>query len=136
MMAAARSLSYERAAELRNKREVLVWLNGHLQRLSDARQRHSFVYPVAGRDGTQIWYVVRQGRVEAVMSTPADAAGRRHAIDLLESIYYTDQARPAWPPSEIDAVFLIAAWFRRYPEELARTLSAAEALALCRAVRL
>jgi hypothetical protein len=36
--------------------------------------------------------------------------------------------------NEVDGVLLVAAWFRRHPEERARVLGPAEALARCRGV--
>ena len=44
------------------------------------------------------------------------------------------QEPPAGPlgVEEVDGVLLVAAWFRRHPEELGRTLAPATARELCR----
>jgi excinuclease ABC subunit C len=65
MEAASVALAFERAAALRDKLETLHWLHVHLARLRVARERYSFVYPVAGEDGEDRWYLIHRGRVAA-----------------------------------------------------------------------
>jgi excinuclease ABC subunit C len=132
MTSASTELAFERAMALRDRLELLRWLDGHLERLRRLRQGQSFVYPVRAAEGGEVWYLIHQGRVAASRPAPsADTAGRTAA--LVEALY-----RRRLPPgaalggSEVDGVLLVAAWFRRYPEERTRVLSPQQALALCR----
>jgi excinuclease ABC subunit C len=127
MTAASAALAFERAAVLRDKLEALRWLSDHLERLRQAATP-SFVYPVAGADGSCLWYFIHQGRVRAALPAPRDDAGRRAAAALLEAVY--ERADVAGPPGldEIDSVLLVAGWFRRHAAERRRTLQPGEAL--------
>jgi excinuclease ABC subunit C len=131
MAAAANALAFERAAALRDRLDVLQWLHGHLERLRRLRQGQSFVYPVHGPDGGEVWYMVHQGRVCAARPAPTAETAARTA-SLIESLY-----RRRFPPGsalgggEVDGVLLVAAWFRRYPQEQARVLAPEQALARC-----
>jgi excinuclease ABC subunit C len=132
MLAASAALAFERAAELRDRLEVLQWLHGHLDRLRLLRDGQSFVYPVRGAEAGEVWYLIHQGRVAAARPAPTPATAARTAA-LVEALY-----RRRLPPGaalaggEVDGVLLVAAWFRRHPEERARVLAPAQALALCR----
>ena len=92
--------------------------------------RHSFVYPVRGHDGAELWYLIHGGRVCAVVPAPRDDVGRRHAAARLEAVYRRDSSPPG--VGEVDGVLLVAAWFRRRTEERQRTLEPAEALSFSR----
>ena len=75
MTDAAAAQAFERAAALRDKRAALQWLSDHLERLRQARDRHSFAYPLPGRDGREWWYLIRRGlvneaRVIAITKSP------------------------------------------------------------------
>jgi excinuclease ABC subunit C len=130
MRAAAAQLAFERAAALRGRLDSLRWLSRHLERLRQAAG-HSFVYPVAGTDGGEAWYLVRQGRVRAALPAPAGGAGESAAA-LLGAVYAGPVVGGAPALEEVDGVLLVAGWFRRHPEERARTLTPAEALARVR----
>jgi excinuclease ABC subunit C len=127
MAEAATALQFERAAALRDKVEVLRWL---IERLDHVRQaaEHSFVYPVRGHEGGVLWYLIHRGRVVAAVPAPHGDEGRKAAADEITALYSQREIAPG-PPSleEIDGVLLVAAWFRHYPEERARTLSPAAA---------
>jgi excinuclease ABC subunit C len=122
MQAAADALEFERAAGLRDKHDALAWLRHQLDRLRQARDSHSFIFSVKGRDGKDRCYLIRLGRVEAVIDAPSDAESQNRATELIHSVYRS--SRPRRVPrtvEEIDAVFLIASWFKRHPEDRART---------------
>jgi excinuclease ABC subunit C len=131
MAAASDALAFERAAELRDRLQVLQWLQGHLERLRRVRDGQSFVYPVAGPESAEVWYLIHQGRVTAARPAPSPETAARTAA-MIEALY-----RRRLPPgaalagNEVDGVLLVAAWFRRYPEERARVLTPEQALALC-----
>ncbi len=128
MSAASEALAFERAAMLRDKHTLLQRLHERLDRLRQARERHTFVYPVIGQDGRQIWYLIRHGSVTAALAAPSEAAGWSAAEFALEKAF---GAAPPWvaasPAEEIDGILLVSAWFRRYPEERQRVLTPAEA---------
>ena len=132
MKQAAAQLAFERAAALHEKLTVLTWLHEHLERVRQARRLYHFIYPMARRNGPDLWYLIRRGWVAGVIPAPADAASRTAAAAAIEAAYHPSAhiASPAWS-EEIDGVFLVAAWFRRQPKELQRTFSPEEALARC-----
>jgi excinuclease ABC subunit C len=117
MNAASEALAFERAAALRDKLDVLTWLSERLAHVREAA-RMSCVYPVCGHDGTELWYLIHQGRVRAA-SPRAEAD--RGAEALRVSGFRLGSANDS-PPTveEIDSVLLVAAWFRKYPAERAR----------------
>jgi excinuclease ABC subunit C len=124
MTAAAAALAFERAAVLREKLNALDWLQRHLERVRQASERHHFIYPVKGHGGHDVWYLLRHGWVAAALPAPHDAEGRQRAAAVIDEVYHRPAkwAGPArW--EEIDEVFLVAAWFRRHPQELTRTIA-------------
>lgn len=140
MTAASTALEFEKAADLRDQREVLQWLLDQLQWLQLARQRHSFIYPVSSEGSGKHWYLIQGGRVAAAIPEPRDRPGRLAAATKIEGIYLGNQVRhEARRVEEVEGILLVARWFRRYPEERGRVWKPEEALALCRqetAVRL
>ncbi len=126
MHAAAAAMQFERAAALRDRWQALHWLTRHLARLREAGE-HSFVYPVAGREGTEVWYLIRRGRVAAALPKPADDTSRRSAAVLLAEVFAPGRVVPG-PLSlaETDGVLLVASWFRRHPEEKRRAFDPAQ----------
>jgi excinuclease ABC subunit C len=127
MKAASAVLDYERAAVLRDRLEVLRWLSERLAHLRACRLR-SFVYPVTGHDGAQVWYLIRHGRVCAALPAPQEEQARRAAAAVLQEVYGKDT--PPGPPTleEIDGVLLVASWFGRHKDERLRTLEPTAAL--------
>jgi hypothetical protein len=121
----AAALAFERAAALRDRLDDLRWLSRHLERMRQAAE-NSFLYPVKGSDGSELWYLIHGGRVRAVLPAPRDEAGREAARAAAQATYRTGGA--AGPPGldEIDGVLLVAAWFHRYPAERERTVPSAE----------
>jgi excinuclease ABC subunit C len=132
MLAASAATQFERAAALRDRLDSLRWLSEHLARVRQAAE-HSFVYPVAGPEGAQTWYLIRRGHVRAAVPAPQDAAGGAAAAAALGAVYRKAGDLPG-PPGldEIDGVLLVAGWFRRHPAERQRTLTPEEALTACR----
>jgi excinuclease ABC subunit C len=126
MTAASANLEFERAAALRDKLDSLTWLCERLRHVREA-SRHSFVYPVRGHDETEWWYLIHGGRVRAVVPSPQDEASRREAARRLEEVYQHVGVLSGPPGlAEIDGVLLVAAWFRRHPEERALTFGPAD----------
>lgn len=131
--AAAAALNFEQAAALRDKRKPLEWLARHLERVRQAQENHTFVYPVAGHGGRDLWYLIRRGWVAAALPRPGSRAEHLTALAALESVFTTPN--PWLEPTrveQIDAVLLVAAWFRKHPQERTRCLEPAKALGRCR----
>lgn len=127
MAAAAAALEFERAAALRDKLDVLRWLTLQLECLRQATP-HSFVYPVAGHDGAEWWYLIHRGRVRAAVPAPNDDASRQTAFTLVEAVFAAGGDGPPGP-DEVAGVLLVASWFRRHREERARGLDPEAVLA-------
>jgi excinuclease ABC subunit C len=121
MSTASAALAFERAAALRDRLEALTWLCDrltHVRRAADV----SFVYPVTGHDGAECWYLIRRGRVRAVLPRPADESAARTAAASLAGVFQAGADPGSAPtPEEVDGVLLTAAWFRRYPGEREKT---------------
>jgi excinuclease ABC subunit C len=134
--AAAAVLNFERAAALRDQRQALDWLVRHLERVRQAQDEHTFVYPVAGHGGRDLWYLIRRGWVVTALPTPRLPEEHRAAAEQIDKIFVE---RAPWSApagiEQIDTVLLVAAWFRKHPQERARCLSALEALDRCRKAR-
>lgn len=120
MTAASQALDFERAAILRDKLSPMRWLFDHLDRLRSTRSWHSFIYPILGRDGSEWWYLIRGSRVIAVVDRPVCPATTQRACQAIRTIF---KRNPLVPDGEdLDAVLLVARWFRRYPQEKERTI--------------
>jgi excinuclease ABC subunit C len=132
MTAAAVALQYERAAALRDKVESLRWLQEKLQRLQRAREQHSFIYPVQGIEGQDIWYLIHHGRVCAGLPLPHTPQEQRHAAAVIAAVYQERNAHQRLlAAEEVDGVLLVAGWFQRHHEERTRTLRPEEAFREC-----
>jgi excinuclease ABC subunit C len=131
MQAASAALAFERAAALRDQLDSLRWLARQLQRLREAQGAGCVVYPVVGHGGERLWYVLCRGLVMAAVPQPVDRAGGEKAGEIITGLERR-RHKMAAGPHEFSAVLLVSAWFRRFPKEQARLLSAAEALKICR----
>ncbi|MEX2182051.1 MAG: UvrB/UvrC motif-containing protein [Gemmatimonadaceae bacterium] len=122
MEASSEALDFERAAVMRDKILRLESLREQFARLRFALESLSFVYTVPGAQGDDRAYVVRRGRVRAEVAAPRTASERR-ALDarIAELLAPTERVGGTVPGHEVDEVLLVAAWFRRNPNELART---------------
>ncbi len=123
MAAASAALAFERAAALRDKWEALNWLHLRLERMRQIRGQETFVYPVRGIDGAEIWYVIDAGRV--VRATPApryDDDRRASVLTIKKPHRRFKDAGNVVPIGEIEQILMVAAWFRRRPEERARCI--------------
>ncbi len=135
MQAAAIASQYERAAAIRDKLTPLQWLHERLRHLDQARDKHTFVYPLMGADGAETWYLIRRGWVATAIAAPRDGESAQTANAALEATF--GPAHPwvgATPSAEIDGVLLVSAWFRRHAAERDRTLSPSAARERCAAL--
>lgn len=132
METAARSTDFERAARCRDRLQLFEWLRDHLARIRQARERHTFVYPVIGNQGHDLWYLIRHGWVARVIPAPKDAASKQQAAAALDEVFGPPRLGVEPSQSEgIDGVLLVSAWFRRHAKELKKTLPVDEARSRC-----
>jgi excinuclease ABC subunit C len=125
MEAASERLEFERAAALRDKLYRLEGLKEQFQRLRFAVETLSFVYAVPGREGDDRVYLIRRGRVRAELPAPRTAKERHHLERLVAQVFgRAERDSTQVPTHEIDELLLLSSWFRRYPQELERTVRA------------
>jgi hypothetical protein len=122
---------------LRDQRKPLAWLAGHLERVRQAQAALTFVYPVAGHGGRDLWYLIRRGWVAAALPTPRLPEEHRAAVALLDRVFtHPDPWTEPAGLEQIDTVLLVDAWFRKHKAEKQRTLEPAKAQARCQAAGL
>jgi excinuclease ABC subunit C len=133
MAAASERLEFERAAGLRDRLDALHWLCSQLDRMRQAREDLSFVYPLSGEGQKDLWYLIHGGRTVAVVIPPVDTSTRVAAAAALRRVF-GDRApwRGTLPADQVDGMCLVAAWFRRHPEERERTFTPETAQSRCR----
>jgi excinuclease ABC subunit C len=133
MKEAAAAQQYEVAAALRDRWRPMQWLANALARLRLAQQEMSFVYPIAGADGSAWWYLIHGARVVTAVRAPADRASKTAAAKALRQVYRGGETEVLLEPYEhADGMMVVLGWFRKYPQERQRVLSPAQALAKCR----
>ena len=121
MTEAADAWQFERAGSLKLKRDALMWLAGRLERFHAGADRLTFRYRSLGHDGSERIYLVRRGTVRAeyaAPTTPVEAAALDACTERLFSA--ADVSDLDVPTHDLDEFYLVASWFRRHPEELAR----------------
>jgi excinuclease ABC subunit C len=122
MEASSAALSYERAAMYRDKLRRLERLREQFVHLRFALESLSFVYPVPGFGGDDRVYVIRRGTVRAERAAPRSTPDRFELQRLVDETFQPGEpARGAVRLHEIDEILLLSSWFRRFPDELART---------------
>jgi excinuclease ABC subunit C len=132
MAEASAALAYERAAALRDKWESLRWLHERLDRLRLASKQSSFIYPVAGYDGHDLWYLIQGGRVVRSVPWPRTRPEKQAAAEVIASTFRPKPlGTKTVPASEMGGVLLVAAWFRRHPQEQARIFQPEKILTGC-----
>ncbi|HEX6965616.1 MAG TPA: UvrB/UvrC motif-containing protein [Gemmatimonadaceae bacterium] len=121
-------LEFERAATLRDKLYRLEDLKEQFYRFRFAVETLSFVYTVPGFDGEDRVYLIRRGRVRAEQPAPTTARARATLARLVDRVFGRVERDSAQVPThEIDELLLLSSWFRRFPEELERTVRVEDA---------
>ena len=126
MTAASEALEFERAGMLRDKLRRLEDLRKEFIKFRFAVETLSFVYRVPGYEGDDRIYLIRRGRVRGEYAPPRSDAERMRLLEMVEDVYHPVERDSAQIPShEVDELLLLSSWFRRFPEELGRSTSAA-----------
>ncbi|MFO0798654.1 MAG: UvrB/UvrC motif-containing protein [Gemmataceae bacterium] len=131
MSAAAASLEFERAGSIRDRLQALERLDNRLSLLRKARSRHSFVYPLAGPDGGERWYLIHRGQVRAVATAPACGVSRARVGELIRTTFAAAPPPDVLTGGAVDSVLLVSSWLKKYDAEKGKLLTAAEALRRC-----
>lgn len=123
MNMASAGQEYERAMAVRDKLADLRWLTDRIVWLRNARLEHSYIYPLTGPDERTVWYLIDKGLVRAAVYPPTDNASRKRVARLIEKVY-TDpnELGTMMPKGQVDSVLLVAAWFRKRPDERTRCM--------------
>lgn len=122
MEQASDDLAFERAANLRDKITRLESLRTQFARLRFAVESLSFVYTPESRNGDEMSYVIRRGRVRAMLAAPRSAEERRAFDGKVTSIFApVERTDGTVPAHEIDELLLVSSWFTRFPKEFERT---------------
>ena len=123
MNRASASLQFEKAGSLRDKLVALQWAHDRLTWLRNARERHSFVYRQVGRAGRPLWYLIHRGQVGRVIVEPRTKRQKAEADRLIAQVFRDRDETGLTPVAEVDSVLLVAAWFRKNPEEKSKVKS-------------
>jgi excinuclease ABC subunit C len=134
MLEAAERQEFERAATLRDRWEDLTYLYDQIQRRRDATARRSCVYPVCCPAGNTTWYLVVRGQIVRAVTAPQDADSAGYCLHALEEAFSAGVATALDATEDAQQTQLVAAWFRRHPEELDRTMLPERAVQLCRQI--
>jgi hypothetical protein len=133
MAQASARLDFERAASYRDQLLHLRWLGERLASLRQSRAQYNLIYhprasiSVNDSQSRECWYFIRAGQVVGVISAPVNEDDCRPACEQIARI----QKLPAGlGHPALETIFLVAAWFRRHPQERSRTRSPEEALKL------
>ena len=129
MEAAAGRFEFEKAMALRDRLKSLQWLDDRLSLLRRARTMNAFVYPLAGADGKERWYLIHRGQVRAVIAAPDCEASRERAAEIIRSTFAEATAPTVLGPGTVDSVLLVVAWFRQNTGENGRLMTGDEAIA-------
>ncbi|MBI2408530.1 MAG: UvrB/UvrC motif-containing protein, partial [Gemmatimonadetes bacterium] len=128
MEAASDQLEFERAAALRDKITRLESLRAQFARLRFAVESLSFVYTPTALHGGEVSYVIRRGRVRAVLPAPRSADERRTFDAKVAGIFAPVESSDGTVPAhEIDELLLVTSWFTRFQKEFERTTALAPA---------
>lgn len=126
MREASSRMEFERASVYRDRLIEIEGLARALGSLRESLDKLTFVYAVPGLGGRDMLYFVRGGRV--VGSSPRCRGHRQveQAVELARLLL--ERAPPPGSGDEMDEIRVVASWFRGHPEELSRTVTAAEFL--------
>jgi excinuclease ABC subunit C len=131
MAAAAAGFEFERATALRDRLAAFEYLDNRLALLRRARSKNSFVYPLAGPDGGERWYLIHRGQVRAVASAPATPDERERVETLIRTTFAEATPPDLLVGGAVDSVLLVSAWLRKHAGEAGKLLTAAAALERC-----
>lgn len=116
------AMEFERAVVVRDKLADLAWVTDRLGMLREARQSHSFVYPLAGADGRMVWYLIHRAHVHGAMFVPKTDDDKAEARRAMHQIFAGRDERIIQPKGSVDHILLVTAWFRKHRAEREKLL--------------
>ncbi len=138
MQRAASNLHFEQAAVLREDLKAVGWLSRRVSDMAQARERYTFIYPVAneesaeqpiGQSSRTVWYLIRRGLVEGAVAAPVSAVQKRQTTAFLKKWLSSDNCIGTQFAPRPETLALVASWFRNNRGELKKTfLPAASAV--------
>ena len=130
MQVAAERMQFEYAAQLRDRAYALEGARAELVALRGSIEALSFIYTVPGHHGDDRVYIIRRGSIRHECAAPKNRAEERELLELAARLFRRRERGPATvDPHTVGQILLISRWFRIRADELARTMSAEDALA-------
>jgi excinuclease ABC subunit C len=130
MLAAAQQKRFEYAASLRDAWSDLSYLAEQVDTLQQLQRQYWFVYPVRSATGREYWYIVAGGVIVHIVRKPRTAKSLHDCLQRVDDTL--QQVGRETRDEDLTQMFMLASWFRKYPEELARTVPLATAEQWCR----
>lgn len=122
MLDASMAMAFERAGVLRDRLERVQWLHQRVQHFHANMDRLTFRYVAKAVDDREWVYLVRRGTVRAEVPAPQTPEQQRDLDTLAQRIFDgPDPSGADIPLHDLDEFYLVASWFRRRPDERART---------------
>jgi excinuclease ABC subunit C len=123
MVAASQRLLFEDAMRLREDWRRLQWLRERIVRQHAARRLYHGLYALPGHDQQPIAYQIDRGQVIAAHRLPKSRSGMRQLAERLRERWSlpTQSARLS-SGEQSEQLALVAAWFRKYPQERRRLM--------------
>jgi excinuclease ABC subunit C len=123
MVVASQRLLFEDAMRLREDWRRLKWLRERIVRQHAARRLYHGLYALPGHDQQAIAYQIDRGQVIAAHRLPKSRAGLQQLVGRLSQAgsLPNKSARLA-SGEQSEQLALVAAWFRKYPQERRRLI--------------
>jgi len=123
MTVASQRLLFEDAMRLREDWRRLQWLRERIVRQHAARRLYHGLYALPGHDQQAIAYQIDRGQVIAAHRLPKSRAGLQQLVGRLSQAgsLPNKSARLA-SGEQSEQLALVAAWFRKYPQERRRLI--------------
>jgi excinuclease ABC subunit C len=129
MAQASESQLFEKAALLRDRVELMQWLERRLAYVRTVRERQSFIYTPKNARNQTVWFVIHEGQVVTIFEEPHSRLEIQKALTCLEKVYrHEGRTRADIAAREIDHIYLVSSWFRLRPAEKDEVRSPAEML--------
>ncbi len=108
--------------------DELLYLCEQTQFARDVRRDYQFVLPVTDHGDRQVWLLIDNARVAAIVAAPDTAHGADRCRQQLDETYnHTGLVQT----DDFEMIRLLVSWFRNHPEEQAHIQSPATALDHC-----
>ncbi len=122
MHQAAGNQQYELAQKLRDEHRALEYLYRKLTLLAESRRRCHFVYATQGPQAQSVWYLILRGEVKGALPAPhSPTTFAEYKPRLKQWQKMLENPLVDNPETHPYTLPLVAAWFRKNPQEFERT---------------